>query len=108
MKELLQVRRPGMAIDFSMDLNDTFVADRNARAYTKSLGSAEPEVVSVMYQVLKSGDTAIDGGANIGYFSLVMASIVGVSGKVLAFEPGPNNWELYTKLDKTLATPPDF
>ena len=36
---------------------------------------------------LKPGDTVIDIGANIGAFTVLAASRVGASGKVLAFEP---------------------
>jgi FkbM family methyltransferase len=38
---------------------------------------------------LSSGMTFVDVGANIGYFSLPSASIVGPTGKVIAFEPTP-------------------
>lgn len=36
---------------------------------------------------LKTGDTAIDIGANIGFYSLLFSSIVGSSGRVIGFEP---------------------
>lgn len=36
---------------------------------------------------LKAGDTAIDIGANIGFYSLIFANIVGPSGRVIGFEP---------------------
>lgn len=36
---------------------------------------------------LKAGDTAIDIGANVGFYSLLFASIVGSSGRVIGFEP---------------------
>jgi FkbM family methyltransferase len=36
---------------------------------------------------LRLGDAAIDGGANIGVYSLLFASIVGPTGRVDAFEP---------------------
>jgi FkbM family methyltransferase len=39
--------------------------------------------------VLEKGATAVDIGANLGYFSLVMADMVGPSGTVHAFEPNP-------------------
>ncbi len=37
---------------------------------------------------LKPGDTFWDIGANIGYFSLLAATVVGPHGRVVAFEPG--------------------
>jgi FkbM family methyltransferase len=44
--------------------------------------------------VLKKGQTVIDIGANIGYYALTEASIVGVSGRVYAIEPVSKNIEL--------------
>ena len=38
--------------------------------------------------LLGPGDVFIDGGANIGLFTLVAADRVGAQGKVIAFEPG--------------------
>lgn len=44
--------------------------------------------------LLREGDTMIDAGANLGYFSLVGAKSVGSKGKVHAFEPVANNFKL--------------
>jgi FkbM family methyltransferase len=40
--------------------------------------------------LLGAGDTVVDVGANRGSFTLVAASLVGPSGKVICFEPNPN------------------
>ena len=40
--------------------------------------------------VLRRGDTAIDIGANLGLVAVIMASVVGSSGTVHAFEPQPD------------------
>jgi FkbM family methyltransferase len=42
-----------------------------------------------MREYLKPGDIAFDVGANVGWHSLALASIVGPRGRVLAFEPAP-------------------
>jgi len=42
-----------------------------------------------MRRYLRSGDNVLDVGANIGVYSLLAASLVGSTGRVLAFEPGP-------------------
>lgn len=45
-------------------------------------------------RMLKPGQTFIDAGAHIGYYSALAASIVGPQGLVLAFEPDPTNMGL--------------
>jgi FkbM family methyltransferase len=48
-----------------------------------------PWLAHVFKRVLQPGDTVIDGGANIGYFSLLGAKRVGPGGAVHSFEPIP-------------------
>jgi len=60
-----------------------------------TMGICEPEVVCAMERIVRSGDTVIDGGANIGFFTIYLAQLVGPTGKVIAIEPGQNNiWKL--------------
>lgn len=49
-------------------------------------GARDPEI-DLVRRLLAPGDLFIDGGANIGLFTLVAAAAVGASGEVLAFEP---------------------
>lgn len=58
-------------------------------------GDFESTTSNLVKKLLKPGDTVIDAGANIGYFSLLFASCVGPTGHVHAFEPVP---ELVEKL----------
>ena len=51
----------------------------------------EPDVAHVMMRALHDGDVAFDVGANIGFFTVMMASLTGPQGRVVAFEPGPDN-----------------
>lgn len=44
--------------------------------------------------VLRPGDVFVDVGANIGYYTLVAASLVGGSGRVIACEPEEQNFTL--------------
>ena len=62
----------------------------------KEFGCPEPEVVHLMTRVLRPGDFAIDGGANIGFFTILMANLVASNGIVLAVEPGENNLHALT------------
>ena len=51
----------------------------------------EPDVTLVFQRLLRPGMGVLDVGANIGYFSMLSASLVGPSGFVLAVEPNPEN-----------------
>lgn len=52
-------------------------------------GSREPNTSRALKLLCKSGDVALDIGANVGSHALPMASFVGKEGKVYAFEPVP-------------------
>jgi FkbM family methyltransferase len=49
--------------------------------------------ISVIRKVVRAGDTALDVGANIGFYSLVFSELVGEAGKVLAIEAAPNTYQ---------------
>lgn len=51
------------------------------------LGSYEPDLVRYLKKILRPGMTCIDAGANVGYFTLLMARSVGFEGRVISFEP---------------------
>ena len=53
-------------------------------------GSCEPTSWAALQQHLAAGDTFIDVGAHIGYYSLRAAPVVGPSGHVIAIEPNPD------------------
>lgn len=57
-------------------------------------GAYEPEVEAVFRSVLRPGMAVIDIGANIGFFTMLSASLVGPGGAVLAIEPNPANARL--------------
>jgi FkbM family methyltransferase len=52
-------------------------------------GVHELPVTELVHRLLDPGDVAVDVGANIGYFTSLMASRVGRAGRVIAFEPFP-------------------
>ena len=60
-------------------------------------GILEKGTTRLFYELCEEGMTVIDIGANIGYFTLIAAKLVGLSGKVFAFEPDPNNFALLKK-----------
>jgi FkbM family methyltransferase len=51
----------------------------------------EPEVSYFITNVLEEGDTFIDVGGHVGYFSMLAAHAVGSEGHVYTFEPEPRN-----------------
>ncbi len=51
----------------------------------------EQEETDFVKSILRRGDVFIDVGANIGYFTLLGANLVGPAGRVYAFEPDPTN-----------------
>ena len=38
---------------------------------------------------VRAGDIVVEAGANLGYFSLILAKLVGPQGRVIAYEPDP-------------------
>jgi FkbM family methyltransferase len=55
------------------------------------LGNHEPEVQAVLAAVLQPGMTYFDAGANVGFFAMIAARLVGPAGRVICFEPLPQN-----------------
>lgn len=49
---------------------------------------------AMLDQWVSEGDWVIDIGANIGHYTVRLSSLVGPSGRVLAFEPVPETFEL--------------
>src|SRR2546423_1440369 len=52
-------------------------------------GSFDKSSTAAMQALLHPGAIVFDGGANMGYYTLLFASMVSGSGKVYAFEPVP-------------------
>ena len=57
----------------------------------------EPSTTEIFKKMVKEGDTVVDLGANIGYFTLLAAKLVGKKGKVYSFEPEPRNYNYLLK-----------
>ena len=55
------------------------------------LGHYELHIQKTLEVSIKPGQTVFDIGANAGFFTLVAARLVGSAGKVIAFDPLPDN-----------------
>lgn len=63
-------------------------------------GEYEPGLTDLVKRICKPGYVAVDVGANIGTLTLIMGELVGESGRVIAIEPQP---EEYDKLVENIA-----
>jgi FkbM family methyltransferase len=59
--------------------------------------SWEPRTTQFIKDNLKPGQVFVDVGASVGYYTLLASGLVGSSGKVYAFEPLEENFEVLTK-----------
>lgn len=54
----------------------------------------EPGIATMLERYIKPGMAVVDIGANIGCLTMLLASLVGASGRVVAVEPNPENIKL--------------
>lgn len=54
----------------------------------------EPVETKVIKNLVKEGDFVVDAGANIGYYTILLSKAVGPYGRVYAFEPGKEYFDL--------------
>ncbi|MDB5026790.1 MAG: FkbM family methyltransferase, partial [Candidatus Eremiobacteraeota bacterium] len=51
----------------------------------------EPVLSRLVWSIVEEGDICVDAGANVGYFTLLMAQKAGDTGKVVSIEAAPGN-----------------
>ena len=59
----------------------------------------EPDLMVVKY-IVKSGNTVIDVGANVWWYTKVLSGLVGNKGRVISLEPMPETFALLSKCVK--------
>ena len=77
-----------------VDTRDTGIA-----SHLMLEGYWEMWVTAAMMQCVRRGSVVADVGANLGYFTLLMADLTGAEGRVLSFEPNAN---LASRLRKSI------
>lgn len=60
-------------------------------------GIHEEPLTDLIHRLIRPGMVFTDIGANIGYFTLIAARLMKGEGRIYAFEPDPNNYELLVK-----------
>jgi len=58
------------------------------------LGFQDPKLTLFFLKNVNSGNTFIDIGSNIGYYSLLAKNLVGPKGKIYSFEPTPRTFKI--------------
>lgn len=77
-------------VDLMLDLVDNVATDQAILWFFQNGIIPEPEVFFAMTRLIAPGDIVIDGGANVGLFSIIMSQFV-KDGLVFSFEPDRRN-----------------
>ncbi len=81
---------------FTGDIMNIVVPDNVSTALYLN-GCFEADDTKALIESLNEGDTFIDIGAHIGYYSMLASGFVGDNGKVICFEPTPSTYGLLLK-----------
>ena len=78
---------------------DFWIGDETGRDWydVYSTGGVWPEMRFIRDNMIKQGDVILECGAHHGITTVVLSNWVGDKGKVIAFEPVPNNCDIIKK-----------
>lgn len=89
---MIELNIPGLTPGLKMQVHAT--GDQMISARLRRDQCWESYETQLTLQHLQPGDVYVDVGANIGYYTLIAAQRVGPQGKVIAYEPDADNFEL--------------
>lgn len=88
-RRLVGSRLPALSAEYEDGRRFSFPERDRMYAAVFVFGEYEPAESAIVRRLLRDGDLAVDVGANLGWFSILMANCVGRRGLVLAIEPTP-------------------
>jgi FkbM family methyltransferase len=86
------IKRPGLERDIVLHLDPECFSQRLMLDCFRSGRLLEPETSALVDILLQPGDTFIDIGGHVGFFSMLAAGLVGPTGRVYVFEPERTNY----------------
>lgn len=89
---MIELDIPGLQAGLKMQLHGA--GDQMISAKLRRDRCWEAYETQLTLQLLQPGEVYVDVGANIGYYTLVAAQRVGAQGRVIAYEPDPENFAL--------------
>ena len=92
-KNIIEIQGSKMYVNVN---DESFSMRKTFEIYASDL-IHEKATTDLFKKIVKEGDTVVDLGANIGYFTLLAAKLVGPNGKVYSFEPEPKNYSYLKK-----------
>jgi FkbM family methyltransferase len=86
------INRPGLERNIVLQLDPECFSQRLMLDYFYAGRLIEPETSALVDLLLQPGDTFIDIGGHIGFYSMLAAGLVGPTGRVYVFEPEHTNY----------------
>lgn len=92
--------RPGVPLSYRLDGGGRLLLEPGhsfTNCFWPAVDDYEPDVRAALRHFLEPGATFVDCGANVGYFSVLAAHLVGPTGRVVAIEANPATHRLLAR-----------